>query len=387
MASVRAAEPAWELHLAVPANGALREAAERVGVRVRVLPFPRLLERAGDSPVRLQGRLRSRIALLASLLGAIPAAIAYMLRLRRLMSDVAAQVAHSNGFKMHALAALALPRGTALIWHMHDYVGTRAVMARVLSRLASRPAAAVANSDSVAADVRAVCGPGLRVVTVYNAVDLTRFAPHGPAADLDALSGMPAPPAGTVRVGLVATFASWKGHDVFLRALAALPRDLPVRGYVVGGALYRTAGSQRDREELAALARELGIADRVGFPGFVPDAAEAMRALDVVVHASTLPEPFGLVIAEAMACERAVIVSAAGGALEVVDEVPNAPSHAPGDAAALAARIAELARDPGRRQSLARAGRESAVRRYDRSRLARELVPLYRDAAGRASSP
>ncbi len=56
-----------------------------------------------------------------------------------------------------------------------------------------------------------------------------------------------------------------------------------------------------------------------------------MRALDIVVHASTRPEPFGLVIAEAMACGRAVITSAAGGAAEIVESEVDALTHTPGD--------------------------------------------------------
>ena len=103
--------------------------------------------------------------------------------------------------------------------------------------------------------------------------------------------------------------AQWKGHEVFLRAFKMLAGDPPVRGYVIGGALYETDGSQRDLDELRRLAESLGLSWPVGFTGFVDDAAAAMRALDVVVHASTQPEPFGLVIAEAMACGRAVVVS------------------------------------------------------------------------------
>jgi glycosyltransferase involved in cell wall biosynthesis len=51
----------------------------------------------------------------------------------------------------------------------------------------------------------------------------------------------------------------------------------------------------------------------------MPRPADAMRALDVVVHASTDPEPFGLVVAEAMACGRAVTTSGTGGASELIE--------------------------------------------------------------------
>ena len=103
-----------------------------------------------------------------------------------------------------------------------------------------------------------------------------------------------------------------------------------------------------------------------------------MRALDVVVHASTQPEPFGLVIAEAMACGRAVIASAAGGAGEIVTPGHDALAVAPGDVDGLADAVRRLVQDPVLRESLSRAARESAVVRFDRARLAAEVAPLYR---------
>src|SRR5262249_20746176 len=160
------------------------------------------------------------------------------------------------------------------------------------------------------------------VAAVLNTVDLMHFAPAGSALDLDVASGLPPAPTGVIRVGLVATFARWKGHETVLRALAEVarfPSNPPVRGYIVGRPVYQADGSKFSLEELRALAGELGIGDRVGFTGFVGDTAPALRALDIVVHASTRPEPFGLVIAEAMACGRPIIVSDAGGAREVVN--------------------------------------------------------------------
>ena len=71
-----------------------------------------------------------------------------------------------------------------------------------------------------------------------------------------------------VRIGLVATFARWKGHEVFLRALAAMPKDEPVRGYIIGGPVYDTAGSQHTMEELQALADGLGLNGASASPAF-----------------------------------------------------------------------------------------------------------------------
>lgn len=377
LASLRAAEPSWRLAVVTPDEGPLADAVRALGVDARVLPLPRALAGLGDAGASDPGGGRRTLSLLVGMLRAGPGAARYLARLRALLVEMAPDVVHTNGFKMHLLGARAAPAGAKVVWHLHDFVSTRRAMAGLMRRSAKRVDGVIAVSRSVAADAMTVVGDA-PVRTVYNAVDLDRFRLLGPATDLDAAAGLPPAPPGTLRVGLVATMGRWKGHGVFLRAVAALPGQLPVRAYVVGGGIYRTAGSEVRAGDLRRKAAELGIADRVGFTGFTDDAPAAMRALDVVVHASTQPEPFGLVIAEAMACGRAVIASAAGGAGEIVTPGHDALAVDPGDVDGLADAIVQLVVDPVLRGRLARAGRETAVRRFDRARLAAEVAPLYR---------
>jgi glycosyltransferase involved in cell wall biosynthesis len=150
-----------------------------------------------------------------------------------------------------------------------------------------------------------------------------------------------------------------------------------VRGYVIGGPVYDTAGSQLTNDELADRAAALGVSGRVGFTGFVERPAAALRALDVVVHASTEPEPFGLVIAEGMACGKTVIVSRAGGAAELVSNGVDALASEPGDAAALAHTIDRCAANPALRTRLGAAARCTAVRRFDPGAFVAQFVELY----------
>ena len=278
---------------------------------------------------------------------------------------------------MHLLGLWAKPRRVPIIWHIHDYVSVRPIMAYLLRRCSSHCALAVANSRSVAADVKAICGKTAPVETIYNGVDLNAFAPAGFTLDLDALSGLPPAAPETIRVGMLATMARWKGHETFLRAMTRIPADLPVRGYIIGGALYQTNDSQHSLAELATSAGRLGGSQRIGFTGFIDQPAAAMRALDIIVHASTQPEPFGLVIAEGMACGRAVIVSDGGGAAELVTVGENALSHPPGDDEMLASCITRLATDAKLRSKLGQAARSTAEARFNRDRLATELIPIY----------
>jgi glycosyltransferase involved in cell wall biosynthesis len=180
---------------------------------------------------------------------------------------------------------------------------------------------------------------------------------------------------------MVGTFARWKGHGVLLHALARLPRATAFRAFVIGAPVYETDASQYSQEALAAEVDRLGLAGRVGFCGFVDRPERALRALDIVVHASTSPEPFGLVIVEAMACGRAVIASAAGGAAEIIETEQNALGCAPGDVDALAAHLMRLIDDAPLRARLGEGGRATAERRFGAARLARDLVPVYRRIA------
>jgi glycosyltransferase involved in cell wall biosynthesis len=377
-AELRRSRPAWQLHLVLPGPGPLADRAAALGVRVAVLPMPPSLSRFGESGLGRAGRGATGMRIVKAALN-LPS---YERQLRDLLSEIRPDVIHTNGFKAHILASRTRGPHSALVWHMHEYISMRPFTRRLLCHYADRCAVVVANSESVGADVRTVLGRRAQVRVIYNAVDLDRFAPEGPMADLDALAHLDPAPAGTVRVGLIATFSRWKGHDTFLRAVAALPASARVRAYIVGGALYDTDGSQYSAEELRALAVAHGLGSQVGFTGFVQDSDRVMRSLDIVVHASTAPEPFGLVIAEAMACGRALVTSATGGAAELVRAGEDALTHRPGNAVDLTTAIQLLAGDPAARTRLGKAARAAATSRYDARRLADEFVSTYETAAG-----
>jgi glycosyltransferase involved in cell wall biosynthesis len=376
-ASLRWVDPPWRPILVVPVPGPLAERAIADGIEVHVLPMPRLLERLGDASSPRRAGARAALAL--RMTAAAPATAAYLVRLRLLLRNLRPAVVHTHGLKQHLLAALARPAGVAVVWHLHDHISGRVVAARLLRTAAPRAARLVAVSASVAADARVL---GRTPEVVHNAVDLAAFAPEGPALDLAGLASLPPPPGGGCTVGLVATLGLWKGHEVFLRALAALPPEAMIRGYVIGGGIYRTRGSEVDPAALRALAARLGLEGRVGFTGFVDDPGAAIRALDVVVHASTVPEPFGLVVAEGMACGRAVVTTGTGGSGEIVTPGVDAVVVEPGDASGLADALRDLAGDPAERARIGAAGRATAERRFDRARLGPALAGVYLRAIG-----
>ena len=276
--SVVAAQPSWRIRVTTPEHGAFEQKLEDAGVPVDVRPFPKRFARIGETG-RTGGRCpaASWHACWPRFPGLRVTAGRCAPRSPRDGLGQRADIVHAHGFKMQVLGALSMPARARLVWHLHDYVSGRLVSAPLLRRLAPRVSLMIANSDSVAADVRRVCGTRVPIVTIYNGVNITTFAPGGHRLDLDACSGLPPAAPGTLRIGLVGTFGLWKGHTTFLAAIAKLGAARPVRAYVIGGAQYQTIGSQHSEATLRAEASRLGIVDRVAFTGPVRDPAAAMR--------------------------------------------------------------------------------------------------------------
>ncbi len=380
LASLRTLSPHLATGLFVAGDGALVSEAADLGADVRLLPMPDGWSALGESA--LSGGVRELAGLAIRSLPDAGALAAYVLRLRRAIEDFNPSLVHTHGMKMHWLAALATPRHIPIVWHMHDLLGQRKIMAGALRAVAFRVNGVLANSRAVGADAQRVLRRA-RVAVVHNGIDTDTFSPTAPAADLDVLSGGTASGPDILRVGLVATYARWKGHDVFLQAAARVlsTSPPPVRFYIVGGPQYRSAGSQFTEAELRRRVDELGLTDHVAFVPFQRNPECVFRALDVIVHASTLPEPFGRTIVEGMACARAVIAANEGGAAELFESGVDAVGVPPRDPVALANACATLLSDPAMRQRLGLAGRETALKRFSRARMAREILDEYERVA------
>lgn len=234
--------------------------------------------------------------------------------------------------------------------------------------------AIIANSEYTAAGQRRV---NPRSVPVH-VVHLGTRMPEGPRAARRARGraalGMTN---SEFAVGLAARLQPWKGQDVFLRAAASLCHARAhARVFVIGDALF---GLDTEwASSLPRLAESLGIRDRVTFTGFRDDIPDCLAALDVVVHASVTPEPFGLAIVEGMAAGTAVIAADAGGAREIVTPGQDGLLTPPGDHEALATAMLHLCDDAEFRDGLAGAGERTAYERFDALEMTLKIEELYR---------
>jgi glycosyltransferase involved in cell wall biosynthesis len=384
--SVRSLRETWQTTVVMLSDGPLRAAVEEAGARCVIVPLPKSLARAGDTGWRSQNKLRQGLSLSQHTLVLSLPVLRFSLSLRRMIKSLKPDLIHSNGLKTHVFARLVHSHKTPTVWHVHDFYSARPAMARMLRFMTSGVATGIAISKAVADDVHRVL-PKLPIELIRNAVSLCKFRPDGSIIDLDELAGLPIPEPDVLRVGLVATYANWKGHDIFIRSIARLADDFPLlRGYIIGEPIYATRGSQFSRQELSDLAKSLNIADRIGFIPFQRNTADTYRSLDIVAHTSTRPEPFGLTIAEAMACGRAVIVSNSGGAAELFTEGHDAVGHSPGDINGLSAAMRRLLLDPELRFALGKNARITAEKQFSSTRFAHELVSTYEGLIGESDS-
>lgn len=302
---VGALGPGVEVHVALPGDGPLAAALREAGATVHVVPMDEVLLRTS------RWELTTRPGLAVRRLGAAGAAAA---RLTRLARQVRPAVVHSNSQKAHLLAVpAAVACGAPHVWHVHD------ILQPGWLERAFRAAAAVFADRLIAishATARPFAGSRLarRVRVVYPGV---RTAPVGEADRLALRRTLGAGAEGPL-VGMVGQIARWKGQDVFLVAARLVADARPdVRFAVVGSCLFPENESDYEAE-LHRLVNEWGLADRVTFTGAVEPIHPVMAALDVLVHASRLPEPFGRVVVEAMAQGTPVVSTTIGAGPELV---------------------------------------------------------------------
>ena len=207
-----------------------------------------------------------------------------------------------------------------------------------------------------------------RVVSIPTGIDLARYRPGDARA---ARRSLGLAPEGFI-VGIVATMRGWKGHSFLFEAFARLA-DPAARLLAVGD------GPQR--ENLGALARDLGIAERVVFPGNQDDVVPWMQAMDVYCLPSWANEGVPQGLMQAMACRVPVISTPVGSIDEIVRDGDTGLMVPPRDAAALNAAIERVRTDAALRERLAAAGHREAQERFGDALMVERMLEVFASVA------
>jgi len=328
-------------------EGPFLEKLRAAGIPADVIPAPGTVRRVA----REAGPLRA--------LRSVPGLLRLAWRVAR--KARAFDLVYANSQKALVVGSLAAQMARRpLVWNLHDVLTTEhfsAMNIRLAVTLANRFARLVIANSEASREAFRQAGGCVPVVVVHNGIDFERFAAVDPeqVASLRRELGLRDGPV----VGLFSRLAPWKGQHVLLEALAELPE---VQAILVGEALFQD--EQRYAEALHRQASQPDLEGRVHFLGFRDDVPVLMQLVDVVVHTSVAPEPFGRVIVEGMLARRPVIATRGGGAVEIVRDGETGLLVPPGDAQALAAAIRHLLEHPDQARRLAEAGYQDARHRF-----------------------
>lgn len=348
--------------VAVPGPGPLVEAYQAAGAQTVFFPLKRL--RKTLNPLWYLSYMGS--------FGATCRKIADFIR------ENGVDVVHSNSLPNLFGARSARLAGVPHVWQVRELDLRPRLVRAALVRRALRGADRIVTVSGTVA--RELFGQRReKVSVVYDAVDLEGFRPD-PAAGARLRGTFDLPPESQL-AGMWCRFDEWKGIPVAIRAAGLLARDLPgFRLLVAGGP---TAGHEGYARELKRLA-EREAPGAVVFTGWLdPEAVPGFVAgLDVAVHASTDPEPFGLVIAEAMAAGTPLVAPRLGSPLELVEHGADGLLYEVANPAALAVATKRFLDDAELRRSSAAAGRAKAEQLFDVKKNVRKLEDIYRQLAG-----
>lgn len=239
----------------------------------------------------------------------------------------------------------------------------------------------IANSEFIAEHVRRnypVDPARLRVIP--RGIDLDRFDPDTLRADQVPKAAERWNLAETVpTIMLPGRLTRWKGQEILIDAVAQLPVR-PLCCLLVGS----DQGREGYRRRLEARIRARGVEDVVRIVGHSDDMPAAYMLADIVVSASTDPEAFGRVVAEAQAMGRPVIVSNHGGTVEQVIDGETGWLFGSGDAADLAEKLeAALRLDGPARDKLAARAISHVREHYGRDRMCAATLSVYEELIGR----
>lgn len=352
-----------ERHVILGEDGPLVAKLEETGSTVEVMPL-------GDEVRTVSRDQAGRFTNLPVAAAIFP----YIGALRRRLRQLDPDLVHTNSMKSGLYGSVAgrLAR-IPVVWHVRDRLAADYMPGHVAGgvRTALRvlPTVVVANSETTLATTGLLEQRDKRSFVLYNPYRATR-PPRG-AGERD----------GTTKIGMVGRISPWKGQAVFLEAiLELLDQGYDVEARVIGDSMF---GEEAYKEAVLARVAQADAESRIRFLGFREDVEAELAELDIAVHASTVPEPYGQVVVEAMAAGVPVVASDAGGPAELIEDGVTGILAPPNDANSLAGALASLIDDGGMRREISERALMS-VEKLAPELVAQRMVAIYDRALERS---
>jgi glycosyltransferase involved in cell wall biosynthesis len=351
-------------HILIPR---FRKAQLTVHILNRPHPFRiRMLEKCGSRyrPFLAPLRLIQKVGNAVKFVGA-------SMRWARFLRQQHIDLIHLNNSvtKNHDWMIAGLLTGTMCVTHERGINHSFSLLARLFAR---RLNAVMCISNAVRDCLLQHNVTSRNVHVVPNGLDPGLFVPERPTEDVRAEYGISKD---SPVIGIIGNLREWKGQEVVLRALPDILLMFPnLTCMLVGNA---GEGDRQYERRLRALVAELAIEKHVIFTGYRQNVADILSSIDVPIHASILPEPFGRVLLEAMAMRKPVVASRDGGVMEIVVDGVTGFTFTPGDSEALADSVIKLLSNPRLRKEFGDAAFLRLTSHFHVSQNVEKTVAIY----------
>jgi glycosyltransferase involved in cell wall biosynthesis len=260
------------------------------------------------------------------------------------------------------------------VWSIHELMVEPATVRSALHYLIPRFSTRVvtvsqAVRDHMLKDAAKFAG---RFTFVRGAIDVEPFLNAKGRARVRAEWGVRE---GEVLIGMAGRVTRWKGQSIFVQAAKLIAEQHAEAKFAAVGGVFDTERFYMDRFRKEV--RDAGLENKLTINDFRADMPDVFAAFDVFVLPSILPEPFGLVVIEAMASGKPVVATAPGGPSETVVDGETGFLVPSSDASAMVQALEVLLADPQRRVSMGDAGRRRACEMFSLPRYVTEFEELY----------
>ena len=280
------------------------------------------------------------------------------------------RLVHLNNIMGSQLAGILAAKllGVPCVGHLRDFEEVDRVT-RLYARLIDFH---IAISNAIKDNLLALGVPEENLAVVYDAIDLEEF---DDSVSVDYLRQEFNLSGDEQLFGIFGRVVAWKGIVQFVHAAALVIESNPsARAFIVGDCSDGDVGYlDMVQEQISGY----GLDDKIILTGFRTDIPALMGLMDVVVHASIRPEPFGMVLIEAMAMRKPVVASRMGGPTDIMLEGQTGFLVSPGVAEEMAAAVGRILSDTSQAVAMGAKGRKRVMEVFTKERYARQMEEVY----------
>jgi len=311
------------------------------------------------------------IKLIISGIKSIPQLLQTVLMIKRMEINII----QTSCNKSHIFGTvLAFFTGIPVLWTLHDFISKEHfpfLLRKLLVFFSFFADRIIAFSDAVGRQFVCEGASSEKIVTIHHGIDAARF--RGKAkGNIRKELGIPEK---KKVITLIGRISYWKGQEYFVKGIPKIIARYPDALFlIVGDAIF---GETAVKQKVKKLIIDMGLTDYCIMTGWRNDIPDILKETDILVHTSSSPEPFGLILLEGMTMGKPVIATDAGGVTEIVVNGITGLLVRPADSNAIAEAVIYLLSNPNEAEKMGKAGLDRVERLFDIGLMIKKIGIVY----------